>query len=86
MKIYYKKERGCFHEYELENADPEDLASDIELYIQEIMDDYWNNHDGWEGGWPAKFTFHSEYNDINDDHLIVEYTVNMEAVPEFFVE
>ena len=53
--------------------------SELDDVAKDIGEDYFHNHDGWESMWPITFVI------FHDGKKLGERTVDMEAVPHFFV-
>jgi hypothetical protein len=45
----------------------------------DAVEDYYNNHDGWEARWPKTFAIY----ETEDGPEVGRFTVSMEAVPQF---
>lgn len=52
---------------------------DLSDQVVDAAEDYWNNHDGWESGWPLDFAIYES----EDGQELGVFKVEMETVPEF---
>ena len=47
---------------------------------QEVAQDYYDNHDGWEASWPLEFSLH----ETEGGAELARFVVEMEAEPVFY--
>ncbi len=86
MTAYYYDVDDCCGSYEdawlFNNGKSYDLTSEWqrEWLAEEIADDYWSNHDGWEGWQAGEEVTVKLWIDKDNFKL---YTIYMEVVPSF---
>lgn len=65
--------------YEVEVKDYEE--SWLEFAAAHVAEDFENNHDGWEAGWPVEFDIYKE-----DNTLLGRFRVEREYSPYFLAK
>jgi hypothetical protein len=86
MKIVYSVENDYFEYYQIDISDIGFISEYI--FAEEIAEDYYWNHDGWETNppenWPLKFHYWIAREDWTiDEDVYKEIYVNIEVIPTF---
>lgn len=77
MIVYYSVEGETEEHYMLDVV--KEIAENFpRMVAEQAAEDYHDNHDGWEDGWPVKINLHDPFKE-----LIASFDVDLESAPIF---